>query len=157
MINFGKSILYLAVTGFCAFLLGRVLPKRWFKYDAFPYREYPFEDRGNLYRRLYIHKWHTHVPDMSRIFSRWMPPKRLAVGIGPDQVEVMVQETCIAEFTHAALCVIGLPVLWWWPGRGTAALYAAYVLLGNLPFILIQRFNRPKLVRLMKRLLRRGV
>ena len=27
MINFGKSILYLAVTGFCAFLLGRVLPE----------------------------------------------------------------------------------------------------------------------------------
>lgn len=150
-----KCLAYLALSGFLGFLLGRALPRRWFRYRVFPYRDHPLEQRGNLYRRLYIHKWHNHVPDMSRIFRGWMPPKRLEAGVDSAAVEVMVQETCVAEFTHVALCVTGLAVLWIWPGPGGAALYVLYVL-GNLPFILIQRFNRPKLVQLMEKLRRRG-
>ena len=112
---------------------------------------------GIFDRKLYIQKWHTRVPDMSRLFRRWMPPKRLPANPTSAQIELMVQETCVAEFTHLALLAVGLPVLWLWPGPGGIALYAVDALLGNGIFILIQRFNRPKLMHLCERLKKRGL
>ena len=60
----------------------------------------------------------------------------------------LVQETCRAEVVHGASCLLGLACLWLWPGWGGAAVVLVWVLLANLPFILIQRYNRPRLVRL---------
>ena len=37
------------------------------------------------------------------------------------------------------------------PGAWGVLFYAAYFLLGNLPFILIQRYNRPRLVRIYEK------
>ena len=157
MTGFWKCALYLAATGFLGFLLGRLLPERWFDGNAFPFRDWPFERQGNLYRKLNIHRWQSHVPDMSRLFRHWMPPKRLTPDITSAQVEVMVQETCIAEVTHITLCVTGLATIWIWPGVGGTLFYLLCGLLGNLPFIMIQRFNRPKLVQLMRKLRGRGL
>ncbi len=157
MTRFWKCLAYLAASGFGVFLLGRAIPKSLFRYESFPFRDYPFERQGNLYRRIGIHKWQHHVPDMSRIFSRWMPPKRLDPNVSSRQVEVMVQETCVAECAHLLLCVSGLAVLRIWPGSGGALMYLLFSLFGNLPFLLIQRFNRPKLVALMKKLRQRGM
>ena len=63
----------------------------------------------------------------------------------------MVQETCIAEVIHILLSLTGLALPLIWPGPGGLLACAAYVLLGNLPFILIQRFNRPKLRMLLEK------
>ena len=63
----------------------------------------------------------------------------------------MILETCEAEVTHLLLCVTGLYCLWLWPGAGGVVVYAIYALFGNVPFILIQRYNRPRLVRLYSR------
>ena len=41
------------------------------------------------------------------------------------------------------------------PGRGAALAWLVWFLLGNLPFILIQRYNRPRLIRLRALLQRR--
>lgn len=49
------------------------------------------------------------------------------------------------------LCIMGLGCPLIWKSIGGWILFALY-LLGNIPFILIQRYNRPKLVRLLKRL-----
>ena len=149
-----RCALYAAALGVVAFVAGRLLPKRWFDGGAFPYRDWPFERGGNIYRKLYIQRWQNRVPDMSRLFKRLMPPMRIERIISAAQAERMVQETCVAECVHVALCVAGLYCLRLWPGRGGRLFYLVYVLLGNLPFIMIQRFNRPKL-RLMAEKLRR--
>ncbi len=39
-------------------------------------------------------------------------------------------------------------MLWIWPGAGGIIVTVIYILLGNLPFIIIQRYNRPRLQRL---------
>ena len=43
-----------------------------------------------------------------------------------------------------------MALLWLWPGVGGIAVYAVYVLLGNVPFIMIQRYNRPRFARLLE-------
>lgn len=157
MTGFLRAAGYLIALGLVAFAVGRILPKRWFDADAFPYRDYAFEQKGNLYRKIYIHKWQSHVPDMSRVFKRAMPAKRLSTDVTSEQVELMVQETCVAEFTHLVLILLSLPVFRLWPGPGGVLLYVADLVLGNGVFILVQRFNRPKLKQLRDKLRKRGM
>ena len=45
-------------------------------------------------------------------------------------------------------CSSDMAFLWLWPGWGGAIVLAVWVLLANLPFMVIQRYNRPRLVRL---------
>ena len=71
------------------------------------------------------------------------------------QVELLVQETCVAEVVHTASILLGLGALWLWPGWGGVVLWLIWFLLANLPFILIQRYNRPRLMRLHALLQRR--
>lgn len=52
-----QCILYLIITGAISFLLGRVVPKRWFDGEKFPFRTYKFEKDGKLYKKVWIHKW----------------------------------------------------------------------------------------------------
>lgn len=149
--GFKLCVIYIAAIGALGFVAGRFLPKRWFRYDAPPFKALPFENDGHFYRKLGIHRWHKLLPDMSRILPGLMPPKRVTAHISAAQAEVMVQETCIAEVIHVCLSILGLAIPFLWPGPGGIVACLVYILIGNVPFILIQRFNRPKLVHLLER------
>ena len=149
--GFVKCACYIIVLGAANFLLGRLLPKRWFRYDAFPFRSFAFEREGRIYERLRIKRWQNKVPDMSRLFARLMPAKRLKGRPDEATLTVMLQETCVAEAVHWGLSAAGLLCLRLWRGLWGAAVSLAYFLLGNLPFILIQRYNRPRLAGLLER------
>ena len=62
-----NCLLYIACLGVVGFFAGRVMPKKWFRYDDPPFRALPFENGGNIYRKLGIHRWHKRLPDMSQI------------------------------------------------------------------------------------------
>lgn len=144
-----KCICYLAILGISVFLLGRILPQKWFHYNRFPWRMWKLERAGAIYRKLRIHKWKDAFPDMSRIFPGIMPSKKLPRKIELAQIKEMIVETCIAECVHGFLCLAGLGCLFFWKGSGgifVAVLYA----IGNIPYCLIQRYNRPKLIKILK-------
>ena len=149
--GFLYCLLYAIALGIISFLLGRLLPKSWFHFDRAPFRAFGWEKDGRVYLKIDINRWQNRVPDMSRIFPGLMPAKSL--DRLPDQQGLlrMLQETCVAETVHVALCVLGLPCLWLWPSAGGVIACLVYVLLGNLPFILIQRYNRPRLARMYLR------
>ncbi len=142
---------YLIFTGIIGFLAGRLAPKAWFQAEAFPYRPFAWEENGKLYEKMNIRRWQNKVPDMSKILPAWMPAKSLG-GDYKNRLPQMLQETCVAEMTHALLCVSGLYCLKLWPGPGGLGIYALYVVIFNLPYILIQRYNRPRLQRLAQKL-----
>lgn len=142
---------YFAVTGTLSFFIGRLLPKSLFKYDEFPFKSFDFENNGKIYTKFSIQKWQNKVPDMSKIFKRLMPAKNLSGGIDCARLAVMIKETCVAEAVHTVLCITGLFCFKILPGIKGAIVYIVYVFLGNVPFILIQRYNRPRLVKLFNR------
>lgn len=92
---------------------------------------------------------------MSRIVPKLIPAKRLT-GSYRAQLPRMIQETCVAELTHVLLSVCGLYALRLWPGAGGVLITAVYILFGNVPFIIIQRYNRPRLQRLEAMQRRKG-
>lgn len=148
--KFLNCCIYLALMGIISFFVGRLLPKRWFHPDRFPYRSYPFERNGRVYERLKIRSWQNKVPDMSRIVPKLMPAKRLT-GDYKEKLPRMIQETCVAELIHSILCFTGFYCVWLWPGAGGLTVAVLHALFLNLPFILIQRYNRPRLMKLYKR------
>ena len=148
--EFVHCLVYFAFTSALGFVVGRLLPKHWFRYDAIPYRSASFEKEGAVYNRLGIKKWQNKLPDMSRIFPGLMPAKRLGAKTDATQLTAMLQETCVAELVHGLLCFAGLRFLSLWRGVGGVVLTVLNIL-GNLPFILIQRYNRPRLAKLLRR------
>ena len=50
--GFGGCVEYLAASGAVSFIVGRVLPKSWFRHDKFPYAIYRFERGGKIYEKL---------------------------------------------------------------------------------------------------------
>ena len=152
MRNFLLCLIYAATLGLVSFLLGRELPKSWLHPDQFPFRTYAWEE--TLWKALQIRKWQAKVPDMSKVFPKLMPAKALTQKTAQD-LPLMIQETCVAELTHGLLCLAGLFLLKLWPGVGGILLTVIYIVFGNLPFLLIQRYNRPRLQRLLEKQSRR--
>lgn len=155
MTGFLRCGIYFAITGALGFFAGRAAPKHWFCYDRFPYKCMTFEQGGKIYDRIRIRQWLHKVPDMSRICKR-MPAKKLTGKLAPENLLTMIRETCVAECIHGILNITGLGCFLLWDSTWCAVLYGAYVLLGNIPFMLIQRHTRPRLVRILHRCENKG-
>ena len=139
-------LLYMTALGVLFFVIGRLLPKCWFHAERFPWRCVPSEQK--LWKWLHVKQWQAKAPDMSRVFRKILPAKKLTRE-NFDDLPRMIQETCVAEWTHFVLSLLGLALLKIWPGIGGVCMTALYILLGNLPFIIIQRYNRPRLQKLL--------
>ena len=146
-----KCAVCCAVAGTVGFFFGRLISKYPLRPDKGLFHCYAFEKNGALYEKLNIRKWQTKVPDMSRILPFLMPPKNLS-GDYAQRLPVMIRETCVAEITHITVSILGLRCLIIWPGMGGVTVTAIFILLLNVPYILIQRYNRPRLIRLYRKL-----
>ena len=151
MSSFTKCVLYLAAIGASSFVLGRLVLKHWFCHDKSPYyAAYP-EQEEVLYNALRVRKWKEKLPDMSEVFPGLLPSKKLPGSFTSQELPLMVQETCISEWIHGLLSFVGFGCVLIWQKLGGWIVSIIYVL-GNLPYIIIQRHNRPKLLRLLARL-----
>lgn len=143
-------VCYYAFLGVFFFVAGRLMARHTFDYDAPPFRLLPLEQDGQIYKRIGVASWQAKVPDMSKIFKKLMPAKKMDGRPDKQTLILMIQETCVAELIHALLCVFGLAALWIWPGWGGVIVWLVYCVLGNLPYIIIQRYNRPRLIKLLR-------
>ena len=149
-----QCTIYCMLVGCAGFLFGRSISRCKFAVDKGWFQCFPFEKNGMLYEKLNIRKWQAKVPDMSKILPFLMPPKNLT-GDYEQRLPTMIHETCVAELTHVVVSILGLHCLRIWPGTGGVAVTAIFIVFLNVPYILIQRYNRPRLIRLQKKLLDR--
>ncbi len=147
-----RCVEYLALMGIAGFILGRILPKNWFDSRTVPYAPFSFERGGKLYDKICIKKWQNLLPDMSRLLPFLMPPKRMTAKMDADTLRRMLQETCVAECIHWLLFAGGFGLCRFLPRPWGLLAALLYNLLGNVPYILIQRYNRPRLQRLYDRM-----
>ena len=146
-----NCIVYIAAVGLLSHIIGEALPRRWFNPEKKPYAPWKIENGGELYKKLKVHKWKDKMPDMSRISPMMVKKKISFSSASSEAISKIAVETCVAELIHDALilCAPGLYLIWPDPiGAIIAVVYA----LSNIPFIIIQRYNRPTLVKLSKRL-----
>jgi glycosyl-4,4'-diaponeurosporenoate acyltransferase len=149
----GFSVKFLLCFGYFVFIslglfgVGRYIPKSWIRPDSLFFRLHAYEQNGKLYERMKLKNWQNKLPDMSKVWP-WMPPKKMHDF--RHRLPEMIHETCVAELTHRILPVLGLFAIRIWPEWGwlLSLLYA----IGHQPFIWMQRYNRPKLMRVYKKL-----
>lgn len=152
--NFLNCLGYLLIVGIAIFLIGRLFPRRWISADRFIFRSFAFEKEGKIYDKIKISKWKTKLPDMSvlitKIIPRFMKKKRVETG-NIEELKILLKETCKAETTHIIAAFLGIPCLFIWKWLGGTLVFLCW-LICNLAFILIQRYNRPRIKKMISML-----
>lgn len=131
----------------------RLVPRKWFNYKSWCFKTFKFE--AKFYDFLKIKKWKEKIPEMGK--TGGFAKNKVADPKNSEYMHRFLEENCIAEFIHSASIVtsvllfilmdrpyilsIGLPV------------FILYFYLNFLPLI-VQRYLRPKLIRLYERSLR---
>ncbi len=151
--DFLYCILYLMVSGLTIFFIGRVFPRKWIHESSFPFKSYKWENDGQIYRKIGVHKWKTKLPDASVLIHKiapWFMPKKRLDAKTKDKMKTLVKESCVAEFNHFMAAVLGLYCMKIWRKTGGIILSICNFIC-HMPFVLIQRYNRPRLVKSISR------
>ncbi|MGC3953039.1 MAG: hypothetical protein QM804_02100 [Propionicimonas sp.] len=129
-----------------------LIPDRFLRPDSWWFRIRDWERDGEWYRdQLRIDRWKDKLPSLKTAarFSK----KRLSAA-SHRYLDRFVTETCRAESNHLrAIGAVMVMRLWTPVDLWSVCLMLAIV--GNLPFIMIQRYNRPRLMRALERIERR--
>lgn len=145
------TFIYMTITGQACFWVGLILPRNLFLEDKFPFKAFRWEKNGSAYDALKVKKWKTKVPDMSKI-TGLIFPKRLRNNMTSADFDRLVKESCIAELSHYVLFILSYGIYQIWRGKTGLILLILYNLIGNVPYIIIQRYNRPHFIKVRDRL-----
>ena len=119
-----------------------------FEADGWLTRLRPFEAGGRFYeRRLRIGRWKDRLPEAGALFTGGVSKR--AVG-GRAALSRFVVETRRAEWAHW-LIVAGTPVTFLWNWLWVDGLMVLYAVTANGPCLVVQRYNRARLLRVLAR------
>jgi glycosyl-4,4'-diaponeurosporenoate acyltransferase len=109
-----------------------------------------WEDDGDFYQRiLKVKKWKNSLPELGDFCKSIFHKKRIKT-FDPTYLEVYVTESCRAELAHESIIASSLLFpLWAAPSMFLTIFNIALFL--NVPFIIIQRYNRPRILRMLAR------
>ena len=131
-----------AFAGLLTLFLGIQVPRKILNYHSFPFRAYAFEKNGKIYEKIEVHRWKDGLPDASKVLKT-MFRKKVNLQMNEEGLDRLIRETCIAEIVHWLLIAL-TPVYSLFVSWPYAVLFSVLYALGNLPFIIIQRYNRPR-------------
>ena len=152
--KFLYCFLYLIIISIIVFLIGRILPRTWINENCFLFKSFEWEKEGKVYEKLKIKKWKTKLPDASILLSRIIPklyPTKRMKNSEKEKAKILVKESCVAEGTHKVVSILGFFCIYIWKSIGGVSVAVVFYLF-NVPFILIQRYNRPRLKKLANKL-----
>lgn len=129
----------------------RQVPLAFFAAHAAWFRSFSFEKEGKFWQTYFrVARWKDRLPEGTQIDSRGFDKSRMTKRKEGAYLYQFMLETCRAELTHWLL-LFAAGVFFLWNPMWAALLNCVYALLVNLPFILIQRYNRPRVRRLYHR------
>lgn len=139
-------IIQLGVANICLHL-----PDRLFNTDSPFFKAHRFEQDGQLYERIFhVRSWKHLLPDGGALWKKRGYKKRKLENMSEENLTRFWIEASRGELVHW-LCI----ALFWVFGffAPPVALWGMllYALLANLPCIFTQRYNRPRVLRLLKR------
>jgi len=138
--------------GVPSFFIGEKLPREWFDAERFPFSSFAWEKDGKVYEKIGVRKWKKITPDMSKYIRRAFP-KQGSMMRDAAFLRRLLAETCSAEIVHWGLilfCPV-FPILMEKYGYLSMLLFN----IGNLLPIIIQRYNRPRVLQIVQRIERR--
>lgn len=136
-------------------LSSRLLPSRWYCYDNAFFRTRDWELK--LYHILHVRRWKDYLPELGHIVG--FAKDHLPDQITREYLDRFLWEACYTEAAHwicmlAGFSYLFLALLLDEPRRYIGIFLAISIVnfFAHLPFIIIQRYNRPRLYALREML-----
>lgn len=139
-ITFGTIFYHLAIRLAAGYTIDGIFHNRM-NYNRKWFREKAFEKP--LYEKLRVKKWKKHLPTFQPEFFQ----------LQSHSMEELVQVTCQAEIVHEVnrlLSFVPVAASVWFGSLGVFLVTSCAAFLFDGTFVLLQRYNRPRMVRLMK-------
>ncbi len=133
--------------GIASHFIGEAIPVSALRPDRFPFAPFRWERGGRIYQKVGVQKWKLWLPDKSRYVGS-MVPKNLKGDHSREHMARLVIETCRAELVHVILLLLS-PTFLLYLAPGYRTLFATLYGVSHFPFIIVQRYNRPRLRRLL--------
>jgi glycosyl-4,4'-diaponeurosporenoate acyltransferase len=128
------------------------LGDKWFKESSFILKTRKWENDGKFYKTVFkINKWKPLLPDGAKLYKNGFQ-KRNVKNFEPEYFSQFIAETGRAEITHW-LQIIPFWVFGLWSPSFVILPMLFYALFVNLPCIIAQRYNRPRLIKTYKLIL----
>jgi len=111
-----------------------------------------WELEGKLYEKVFLVKyWKDIVPEAGELIKIHPFDKKKLKSKEKSYIERFIIETCRAELVHI-LIFLSTPFAFLFNPPIGDYLMAAYGILANIPFIIIQRYNRIRFVKVLKKI-----
>lgn len=130
--------------------VGTRAPTAWFKPETWLFRTHDFERSGRCYELLFrVRAWKDLLPDGASWFRGGFAKKRL-VSADRDYLIRYTVESCRGEVVHWAV-FLAAGVFFLWNTIWVGFIMVAYGLIANVPCIVVLRYNRARLRRILRR------
>lgn len=135
----------------------RLLPKKWFDYNKKIFRVK--ENEINFYKKIKIRSWKDKIPEAGQTAN--FKKDHIYQPDNPAYIEQFILETCYGSVLHL-LCIFSsllfsfLGLLWngfWIMTFPVAIVYSIL----NVPSFMIQRYNRPRLIKKLERMKQKSI
>lgn len=132
------------------------LPERFFNPSLFLYRTRKFEHNGEFYQKVFkVRSWKGLLPDGGAAWRKKGYKKKNLKDLSTENLSRYLMESARGELTHWMAMS-----LFWVFGFFTPFyvlfMMIAYALILNLPCIIAQRYNRPRIRRILEKKRRCG-
>jgi len=125
------------------------LPDRWFSPNSFFFRMHRFEKEGRIYDRIFrVSRWKHLLPDGGMIWKKRGFRKKKLESFSKENLNRFLVESARGEMTHW-LAIFPFWVFWFFTPPIVPWIMLFYALLVNFPCIIAQRYNRPRVQRLL--------
>lgn len=147
------NIFIAALWHFISFYLCVFINTSFFDADKKMYRPKKWERGGKFYSdTMKINSWKDLLPQ--HIGKNGFSKDHLNE-LSIEYIDEFIMETCRGEWNHTLNCTISI-LLMIINDLFTGIIFSAMIFIGNIPFAIIQRYNRFRLQRLKRTLLRKA-
>lgn len=123
---------------------------QYFSPDRFLFKERKWEREGVFYEKvLLVRKWKHLLPDGGAVLKGGYRKRHLTDN-SKENLERFLMETCRAELSHF-LAILPFWIFGLFTPKVVIICMLIYALIINLPCIIAQRYNRIRLVRILKK------
>jgi len=144
-----NSIAWLVIQLGVAHLCQRV-PESMLNHRLWLFRARTWERGGAIYQRvLRVRRWKSLLPSGGTVFRGGFSLRQVS-SRSHRYLERWVVESCRAELTHW-LTMVPVVVFFVWNPVAGDIVNIAYAILVNVPCILVQRHNRPRLLAILEK------
>ena len=128
-------------------MLGNKISDKHFHPNLFWLKTRKWEKGGSFYKHIFkVDKWKRFLPDGANTHKTGFRKKQM-IKYDPEYINAFIAETGRAEIFHW-LQIVPFWVFGLWSPPFVIWVMLLYALIVNLPCIIVQRYNRPRLIKL---------